>query len=102
MSGYLELKAQADELMKRVEEARLAELEAVIQEIRTRVADYGLTASQIFGRHGGTARTSRRKSTSAPRYRDPKTGATWSGRGREPRWIKGGRRERFLIERNPA
>ncbi|HHT8856776.1 TPA: H-NS family nucleoid-associated regulatory protein [Burkholderia cenocepacia] len=21
--------------------------------------------------------------------RDPKTGATWSGRGREPGWIKG-------------
>lgn len=60
MSGYRELKAQADELMNRVEEARLAELEAVIQEIRTRVAEYGLTAGQIFGRHGGTARTHRR------------------------------------------
>lgn len=101
MSGYRELKAQADELMKRVEEARLAELDAVIQEIRTRIAEYGLTAGQIFGRHAGAARTAPRGSESAPRYRDPKTGATWSGRGREPRWIKGGRRERFLIERNP-
>ena len=100
MSGYRELKAQADELMKRVEEARLAELEAVIQEIRTRVAEYGLTAGQIFGRHGGAAKATPRKSASAPRYRDPKTGATWSGRGREPAWIKGGRRDRFLIERN--
>jgi len=100
MSGYRELKAQADELMRRVEEARLAELDAVIEEIRSRVAEYGLTAGQIFGRHGGTAKATPRPSGSAPRYRDPKTGATWSGRGREPRWIKGGRRERFLIERN--
>ncbi|MFT0171468.1 H-NS family nucleoid-associated regulatory protein [Paraburkholderia mimosarum] len=23
-----------------------------------------------------------------PRYCDPKTGATWSGRGRAPDWIK--------------
>ncbi|HIC7211621.1 H-NS histone family protein [Burkholderia stabilis] len=100
MSGYRELKAQADELMKRVEEARLAELEAVIQEVRTRVAEYGLTAGQIFGRPGGAARTTPRKRASSPRYRDPKTGATWSGRGREPGWIKGGRRDRFLIERD--
>ncbi|WP_157047486.1 H-NS family nucleoid-associated regulatory protein, partial [Burkholderia mallei] len=26
------------------------------------------------------------------------TGATWSGRGREPGWIKGKKRERFLIQ----
>ncbi|MBN3770838.1 MULTISPECIES: H-NS histone family protein [Burkholderia] len=100
MSGYRELKAQADELMKRVEEARLAELEVVIQEVRNRVAEYGLTASQIFGRPGGTGKRGARGTASVPRYRDPKTGATWNGRGREPGWIKGGRRERFLIERN--
>lgn len=102
MAGYRELKAQADELMKRVEEARLAELEAVIHEVRTRVAEYGLTAGQIFGRAGGARRPAARKTAAAPKYRDPKTGATWNGRGRVPGWIKGGRRERFLIERNPA
>ncbi|CAB3760214.1 H-NS histone [Burkholderia sp. MSh2] len=100
MSGYRELKAQADALMKRVEEARLAELENVIQEVRNRVAEYGLTASQIFGRSAGAGTRRGRKAAAAPRYRDPKTGATWNGRGREPGWIKGGRRERFLIERS--
>lgn len=99
MSAYRELKAQADELMKRVEEARLAELETVIREIRARVAEYGLTSGQIFGRHNAP-KTMRRKRTSMPRYRDPETGATWSGRGRAPRWIKGGRRELFLIKAN--
>lgn len=59
MSGYRELKAQADELMKRVEEARLAELEVVIQEVRNRIAEYGLTASQIFGRPGGPGKGAR-------------------------------------------
>ena len=84
----------------RVEEARLAELEVVIQEVRNRIAEYGLTASQIFGRPGGPGKRGARGTVSEPRYRDPKTGATWNGRGREPGWIKGGRRERFLIERN--
>ncbi|MCR4469404.1 MULTISPECIES: H-NS family nucleoid-associated regulatory protein [unclassified Burkholderia] len=99
MSGYRELKAQANELMKRAEEARQAELETVLQEVRTRVAEYGLTPRQIFGRQGSAARTARKTPAVAPKYRDPNTGATWSGRGREPAWIKGKRRERFLIER---
>ncbi|MCA8204187.1 MULTISPECIES: H-NS histone family protein [Burkholderia] len=99
MSGYRELKAQADELMKRAEEARQAELETVLQEVRTRVAEYGLTPRQIFGRQGSATRAARKTAAVAPKYRDPNTGATWSGRGREPAWIKGKRRERFLIER---
>ncbi len=33
----------------------------------------------------------------APLYRDPATGATWSGRGTEPAWIKGRDREAFKV-----
>jgi DNA-binding protein H-NS len=33
----------------------------------------------------------------APQYRDPATGATWSGRGTEPAWIKGRDREAFRV-----
>ena len=38
----------------------------------------------------------------APKYRDPESGATWSGRGRAPRWITeaeaaGKKRDDFLI-----
>ena len=33
-----------------------------------------------------------------PLYRDPKTGATWSGRGRAPAWLAGAKdRSKFLI-----
>ncbi|MFP3741092.1 H-NS family nucleoid-associated regulatory protein, partial [Burkholderia sp. SIMBA_019] len=31
------------------------------------------------------------------KYQDPKTGNTWSGRGKPPKWIVGKNRERFLI-----
>ncbi|HEP6427409.1 H-NS family nucleoid-associated regulatory protein [Burkholderia anthina] len=98
MATYQELKAQADELLRQAEEARLAELETVLQEVRARVAEYGLTPEQVFGRARGPKTTAAPKSATAPKYRDPKTGATWSGRGREPGWIKGKKRERFLIE----
>ncbi len=31
-----------------------------------------------------------------PKYQDPKTGATWTGRGRAPAWL-GKNRDKFLI-----
>ncbi|WP_144106623.1 H-NS family nucleoid-associated regulatory protein [Paraburkholderia sp. BCC1886] len=33
-----------------------------------------------------------------PKYQDPKSGATWSGRGKAPAWI-GKNRDRFLIQK---
>ncbi|RQR47564.1 H-NS histone family protein [Burkholderia sp. Bp9126] len=97
MATYQELKAQADEILRQAEAAKLAELEAVIQEVRTRVTEYDLTPEQVFGRRRGQRKAIVSRSVVAPKYQDPKTGATWSGRGREPAWIKGKRRERFLI-----
>ena len=39
----------------------------------------------------------------APKYADPKTGATWTGRGRAPAWIRDVKdRSKFLIEAGAA
>lgn len=39
------------------------------------------------------------KRTVPPKYRDPKTGATWTGRGLPPKWIAAAKnRDRFLID----
>ena len=46
-----------------------------------------------------SAKTRRRtSSTVAAKFRNPETGQTWSGRGREPVWIKGKDREEFRIQ----
>ena len=38
------------------------------------------------------------KGPQAPKYRDPKSGATWSGRGPAPAWLAGAKdRSKFLI-----
>ncbi|WP_254610410.1 H-NS family nucleoid-associated regulatory protein, partial [Burkholderia aenigmatica] len=50
---------------------------------------------QIFGRK--RTRSGNGSQPATPKYQDPKTGKTWSGRGREPSWIKGKKRDRFLI-----
>jgi DNA-binding protein H-NS len=33
----------------------------------------------------------------APKYRDPATGQTWTGRGKAPKWIQNEDREKFAI-----
>ncbi|MBG0881229.1 H-NS histone family protein [Burkholderia sp. 9775_39] len=96
MATYHELKAQAEALAQQAEEARLAELDSVITAIREQIAEYDITPEQLFGRRRAVASTTR--APVAPKYRDPKTGATWSGRGKAPQWIAGAKnRDRFLI-----
>ncbi|WP_081068064.1 H-NS histone family protein [Burkholderia territorii] len=95
--SYSEVKAQIDALQAEAEALRAEELQAVIADIRTKVAEYGITEQDIFGRK----RSAKGHNTapSVPKYRDPKTGATWSGKGRAPSWIANTRnRDRFLID----
>ncbi|KVF24153.1 H-NS family nucleoid-associated regulatory protein [Burkholderia vietnamiensis] len=97
MATYLELKTQAEALARQAEEARIAELDSIISMMREQIAEYGITAEQLFGHRRAVA--SKVRAPIAPKYRDPKTGATWSGRGRAPQWIsKAKNRNRFLIE----
>ncbi|WP_322040424.1 H-NS histone family protein [Burkholderia diffusa] len=97
MATYLELKAQAEALAQQAEEVRLAELDSIITTIREQIAEYGITPEQLFGRRRAVATNV--AAPVAPKYRDPKTGATWSGRGRAPQWIAGAKnRDRFLIK----
>ncbi|KWC82370.1 DNA-binding protein [Burkholderia cepacia] len=98
MKNYKTLKEELAKLQAETEVARVAELEAVLADIREKVAEYGITSEQVFGRK----RASSGKKAAAPiiaKYQNPKTGETWSGRGRAPEWIKDVKnRDRFLIQ----
>ncbi|PAJ96077.1 H-NS family nucleoid-associated regulatory protein [Burkholderia ubonensis] len=95
--NYKALKAQLDALQERTEAARVAELEAVVAQVRELVAEYGITEDQIFGRKRAK-KTTGSATTSESKYQNPKTGETWSGRGRAPLWIRDAKnRDRFLI-----
>lgn len=69
--------------------------------------------AQAFGK-GRAGRKSASKGSSAPRtvktvapkFKNPDTGETWTGRGRAPRWIveaeqRGQKRDDFLIDKSP-
>jgi DNA-binding protein H-NS len=97
MASYKQLTAQLEKLHKEVAAAREKEIAQAIADIKQKVAEYDLTAEELgFTTERKPARKT--ASTSVAKYRNPKTGETWSGRGRSPSWLAGKNRERFLIE----
>jgi DNA-binding protein H-NS len=86
-----ELRAQLEKAQADLEAAIASESTAVLSEIREKVAIYGFTEKEVFGR--------RRTGVVEAKYQNPETGDTWTGRGRAPAWIKDARnRDKFLIK----
>jgi DNA-binding protein H-NS len=96
------LQAQADALIKK-------QSSAVIGKIRDLMEKHGLTVADI-DTHAGGKRHGRKpgskaavSTTTLAKYRDPKTGATWTGHGRAPAWIAGAKdRTKFLTDGSVA
>jgi DNA-binding protein H-NS len=94
MATYKQLTAQLEKLHKEVAVAREKEIEQAIADIKQQIVEYGITAEEL----GFTSKRAVAKKPPLPaKYRNPKTGETWSGRGRSPGWLAGKNRERFLI-----
>ncbi len=103
MATYKELIDQKSLLEAQLAEMRASEVAAIIEKIRGLMADYELSVDDIAGKRrrgrpagGGSAKPAVKRAPPPPKYLDPKTGKTWSGRGRAPAWI-GKRPARFLI-----
>lgn len=95
MISYKVLVAQRDALDRQILETRAREIRSAISRVRSLVMEHGIKPDDIFGKKAQRAQKLEPKS--APRYRDPASGATWAGRGKPPRWIKNKNREDFLI-----
>jgi len=96
-SRYLDLLAQKAELDKAIAEAQGAESAEAIETCRELIERFNLTPGDLFGKvkkpHGLKGQ---KRASVEPKYRDPATGATWTGRGKAPRWL-GENRAAFLI-----
>jgi DNA-binding protein H-NS len=97
MATYKQLLAEKEKLEAQLEQVRQTELAAVIAQIHGLMDEYGLSVDDLARKRRGRPRKEGgRTSTAAPKYQDPKTGKTWSGRGRAPAWL-GKNRDKFLI-----
>ncbi|RYH29952.1 MAG: H-NS histone family protein [Alcaligenaceae bacterium] len=96
-TSYKDLLKQREALEQQIGEARRRELSDAIAQVRGLIAEYGLTAQDIFPAGRSSTRSSTSGTKVAPKYRDPATGQTWTGRGKAPKWIQNENREKFVI-----
>ena len=94
MASYQELLQQREQLDKQIKEAIEREKSEGIAKVKALIEQYGLSASDVFSKRSG-GKTGGGKV--APKYKDPTTGETWTGRGKAPKWIDGRDRSQFLI-----
>ena len=95
MTTYKELLQQREVLESKIAEARQREISQAVSQVRGLVAEFGLTAQDVFP--AGKARAAGTGAKVAAKFRDPATGKTWTGRGKAPKWIDGKDRAKFLI-----
>jgi DNA-binding protein H-NS len=98
MVSFLEIQEQIKALQQQADELKKTELDSVIAEVKSKVQQYGLTAKDLGF---VTAAKKGSRSAVAPKY--AKGEDTWTGRGRQPKWVAdhvaaGGKLEDLLIK----
>ena len=89
-----ELLAQRQTLQEEVAAARQREAEVVLADIVRKMRDYEISLADLMGREHESQKVT---TAPVPKYRDLRSGATWSGRGRAPHWIADKNRDDFLV-----
>jgi DNA-binding protein H-NS len=119
MATLSQIEQRIVQLQKKADDLRRKKSASIILSIRKMMAEHGLTVKDIEaapedaprrrGRPAGSKNTVRTaaaktaKTAPVAKYRDPVSGATWSGRARPPAWIKDAKdRSKFLIEQPSA
>lgn len=91
MSEYQNLLAQKAALEAQIAQAQAEAKAQAVAQARALIQEHALTAADVFPQ--GKAKAA---SVGQPKYRDPATGATWTGRGKPPKWIEGKDRVQLL------
>ncbi|PCE30338.1 H-NS histone family protein [Burkholderia ubonensis] len=94
MAKYEELLAQRDALEAQINAVKGEARITALAEVKRMVREFDIAEREIYG-----AERVRQRRRPQAKYRDPETGATWTGRGRAPAWISGKDRDAFVIER---
>jgi DNA-binding protein H-NS len=84
-------------LQNQIAEAEQKGRAEAIEKIHALMHEFGLTQEDlVINRKRGPNK--KPAQPVKPKYQDPKTGATWSGRGRVPGWLAGKNRDKYLIQ----
>ena len=88
MSNIAHLLEQKAALEKQIADAQRQERTHAIAQVRSLMAQYGLTAADLAGKSAAAPAKAKSSGKVAAKYRNAATGETWSGRGLQPKWLK--------------
>jgi DNA-binding protein H-NS len=105
MPTLKQIRAKMQNLQKQADALIARQAQKVVDQIRGLMIEHGLTTADIEAaakkrrqRAGRALADTNAKSKMPPKYRNPKTGETWSGHARPPAWIVNAKdRSTFLI-----
>jgi DNA-binding protein H-NS len=105
-----QIQARLKRLQAQAEAIVAKQSSVVLEKIRGLMEKHGLTTADIDAHVGSRkrgpkagAKAAVKTAKSVAKYRDPKSGATWSGHGRAPGWITNLKdRSRFLVDGSTA
>ena len=98
MNDLQTLLQEREALENKIRQARQEQIAQAVATCRKLIEEHDLSVSDVFGNSRGRSKKTGASSKVAPKYRDPATGQTWTGRGKPPKWIQGQDREQFLIQ----
>jgi DNA-binding protein H-NS len=93
MASFKEIQDQITQLQREAAEQRDREFTEAVQTIRDLMQEYDLTVEDLQFVHKKTGV----KKPAAVAFRNSETGATWSGRGRSPKWLVGQDKEKYRV-----
>jgi DNA-binding protein H-NS len=88
MNNLIDIQNQIAILQQQAEEIKAQEFNKTVEEIKAKMAAFGITLADLEGGKSQSRKTGAVKSANpAPaKFRGP-NGETWSGRGLMPRWL---------------
>ena len=102
MANLIEIQTQIEKLQKQASDIKQREFESTVQDIKAKMAAFGITVADLKKKSPGKARragTGTKKTVKpklagskskgqkvAAKYKGP-AGETWSGRGLAPKWL---------------
>ena len=102
-SKIAKLQKQAESIVEKQTSVGLTKIRDLMARHGLSLADIERFVGKKRGRKPGSSAKTAGKRTVAAKYADPKTGATWTGRGRAPVWIRDVKdRSKFLIDGSAA
>ena len=90
MVSVADLMAQKAAIEQKIADAQREEKSSAVAQVKALMAQHGLSIADLSARAPAAPKSGGRKPSGkvAPKFRDPATGNTWTGRGLKPNWLK--------------